>query len=227
MKISEDYIIENAYILTEKDKEAILNTQSNPPIKADWNKKNKGITTFKNNLKNYLCEKQHGRCAYCRRKISLDTSFVTIDHIVDKDKYPQWTFLPENLCLACGNCNTFKNNVETLVSPLSTSYPKFGDDFKIINPYHDKYSENIDLLNDILYKAKTQKGIYTIECCHLDRLELAESRAVELITRTNKQTILGDILKLVSNNEELIKTNIEQLKTKFSQDLDEWKKDNE
>ena len=63
-----------------------------------------------------------------------------------------------------------------LTDPQTVDYPKASEGFKIIHPLYDRYSEHIELIGDVLYRGKTDKGIFTIETCHLYRLDLAEER---------------------------------------------------
>lgn len=59
--------------------------------------------------------------------------------------------------------------------PLSSS------DYVIIHPHFDKYFDNIQIVDNLLYVGLTKKGINTIEICNLMRPELLLERAKNFI----------------------------------------------
>lgn len=122
------------------------------------------------------------------------------EHIVYKDAHPQWMFLPKNLCIACPTCNEYKGTTEVLTNPLTKEYPKTGAGFKIIHPMYDRYSDNIELVGGILYRGKTEKGVFTINTCHLYRVDLAEERADMLMRNQHKANIIAQVISLASNS---------------------------
>lgn len=93
-----------------------------------------------------------------------------------------------------------------------TDYPTGGDDFLFVNPYFDKYSEHIEIRNDILYHGITQKGIYTVDKCHLNRMNLTIARA-ENVIKNSKNGFIGVFLminnpvyaKVVEDKDKIIK----------------------
>ncbi len=107
-------------------------------------------------------------------------------------------FLPENLCIVCPCCNEYKGTTEVLANPRTKTYPKASNGFKIIHPLHDKYSDHIELLGGILYKGKTEKGIFTIETCHLYRVELAEERVDQKTYEQNRGNIVAELIHLLT-----------------------------
>jgi hypothetical protein len=106
-------------------------------------------------------------------------------------------FLPENLCVACPTCNEFKGTTEVLNDPETTTYPETSTGFKIIHPMYDKYSEHIELVGDVLYRGKTDKGNFTINTCHLYRVDLAEERVDMKNYAENKGNIIAELIKLI------------------------------
>lgn len=61
---------------------------------------------------------------------------------------------------------------------------------------YDKYSDHIELVEDILYKGKTPKGVFTINTCHLYRAELAEERVDMKMLAENKANIIAELIGL-------------------------------
>ncbi|MCD8387777.1 MAG: HNH endonuclease [Bacteroidales bacterium] len=165
MEAKEDFLIPNFYSLTDEDKAAIQNAKSQPPKADDW--ENGGLSGFKRRFKKSLKRLQNSHCAYCRTKVWDANNFFAIEHIVHKSDHPEWMFLPENLCLSCSRCNSHKGTKNVLVKVGATTYPNASTDFLIVNPYYDKYSDHIELVDGILYKGLTPKGRKTIQICKL------------------------------------------------------------
>ena len=62
---------------------------------------------------------------------------------------------------------------------------------------YDKYSEHIELVGDVLYRGKTDKGIFTINTCHLYRVDLAEERVDMKKYSENKGNIIAELINLL------------------------------
>lgn len=161
MTEQEDFRLEEHYILSDEDKELIARYSSDPLDKKDWD--NSGLSKFKERVKCFLAPRQQKLCAYCRVSIDNATFYYEIEHIVPKSVHIQWMFDPRNYCLSCRRCNAKKLDNETLTDSTCTDYPMDGTGFNIINPYHDKYSDHIELIEDLFYSGKTPKGVKTIE----------------------------------------------------------------
>lgn len=170
----EDFILTEIYSLTNEDKEIISRNSSNPLIKEDWEKK--GLNLFKGRVRDFLAPRQQKLCAYCRTRINVGAFFYPIDHIVPKSLHLKWMFEPQNYCISCTRCNSSKLDKEILVNPDSEEYPQNSNGFNIINPYHDIYSDHIELIEDLFYSGKTDKGRQTIDTCNLTRYDLVLER---------------------------------------------------
>ena len=198
MTQEEDFIVSEPYQPTEEEKQAIRELENKGLVASDWKSGSKYIKNFKEHLKNDMYKKQYKRCAFCRIHIPTGCVHMHRDHIVYKDAHPQWMFLPENLCVSCPICNEFKGTTEVLTNPKTAVYPKDSNGFKIIHPLYDRYSEHIELLNGILYKGKTAKGVFTIETCHLYRVDLAEERVDMKMHEVNKGNIVAELVYLTT-----------------------------
>ena len=200
MTDKEDFIVQEAYQPTEEEKQAIkeLEDKDQGLVAGDWNSQKTYIKSFKKNLRNDMYKKQNKLCAFCRIHVPLACVPMHREHIVYKNKHPQWTFLPENFCVACPSCNEYKGTTEVLVDPQTSTYPNVGDGFKIIHPLYDRYSDHIELLGGVLYRGKTDKGVFTIEKCHLHRVELAEERADQKMYMENKGSIIAELVHLAT-----------------------------
>lgn len=207
MTEQEDFVVRKPYQPTQEEKQAIKELEDKGLVPNDWNSRKKYIKSFKKNLSQDMYIKQNQLCAYCRIHVPRACSPMDREHIVYKDKHPQWMFLPENLCLACSYCNEFKGTTEVLTNPLTTLYPNASGGFKIIHPLYDRYSEHIELIRGILYHGKTPKGIFTINTCHLYRVELAEERVDEKMYVENKGNIVAELIHLLSLSTQYVEDN--------------------
>jgi len=212
----EDFIIQEPYQPNENEKQAIAKLEAKGLVAKDWDSQRRYIKSFKKNLREFTYNKQNQLCAYCRIHVPKACVPMHREHIVYKDKHPQWMFLPNNLSVACPYCNDFKGTTEVLKNPKTKTYPKTSKGFKIIHPFFDRYSDHIELLGGIIYHGKTPKGVFTIQTCHLYRIELAEERIYQKLFLENPGDIiveLSHLLTLSSQYEKEINELIEYVKT--------------
>ena len=194
----EDYIVQDPYHPTEKEKLAIEELTNKGLVPGDWNSQKAGITEFKDHIREYMYYEQNCRCAYCRIELPIACCYGQREHIVPKTPHPKWMFEPRNLCFACEKCNNFKWDEEVLKKPHAVAYPTDSKAFMIINPFLDKYSDHIELKEGIIYVGKTKKGRFTIDTCHLYRPELALERAKKRMETEKTETIRTQLLALLS-----------------------------
>jgi uncharacterized protein (TIGR02646 family) len=194
MAVHPQYIfrIAAAYTKTAADNNEIATDQA---ANIKWGK---GYWVFRKNIRTYLKLAQNGRCAFCRLRVSVATSWSNLEHLVPKDDYDQFEFSPENIVYCCTKCNMSKVTKNTLVNPSPAKatqvFPNNSAGFSIINPYHDDYQQHIDFIDDIIVVVanNSTKGAETIKLYKLYRPELAEDRASELML--NQQTVNQQLL---------------------------------
>ena len=179
MNAKENFIIDKPYSLQPEDEHAISNVQNKGLTVRSWT--DKELDSFKENMRNYLHKKQNGLCAFCRMKIHEENATAELEHFVNKNSRLDWMFLPHNLVLSCKLCNSSKSTKKSLKDMTVTDYPTDGEEFLFVNPYFDRYSEHIEIKNDILYMGITDKGKYTVKACHLNRPRLTIARAEKVI----------------------------------------------
>jgi hypothetical protein len=223
MKKSENFIVKKPYQPTEDEKKAIAELKAKGLETGDWGSQKKGIKSFKNNMREHMYLEQNYKCAYCRIYIPAGCCNLDREHIVPKSLHPQWMFEPRNLCFACNKCNEYKNDEEVLSNPKRKNYPSNKEDFLIVNPFLDVYSDNIEIVDDIIYKGKTEKGKFTIKTCNLSRVELAYERAKIRIDETkDPESVQALVLSLLSNSPD-----IEKVKQELENIVKKYKIDNE
>lgn len=179
MNLQEDFIIDKPYSLKKEDEQVISKVLENELSVNLW--KDKRLDALKENIRDYLREKQNGRCAFCRMKIHEENATAEVEHVVNKGSRLDWMFLPQNMVLSCKLCNSSKGTKKTLKDMTLSDYPDDGEEFLFVNPYFDRYSEHIEIKNDILYMGITDKGKYTVKACHLNRPRLTIARAEKVI----------------------------------------------
>lgn len=193
-----DFVIQSPYTLTSDDTKAIEKASNGNPKKADWEKDT--LKRFKERVRVHYRKQQNKKCAYCRMDISAATSYFPIEHIVPKSLHPEWMYEPLNLCIACANCNSAKNNQEVLSNKNTTILPTDSSGYIIIHPYYDRYFDHIEIVDGLLYKGLTPKGTKTIEICNLTRIGLLSERAKQLITKDQENFHYSRLLITYSQN---------------------------
>ena len=145
--------------------------------------------------KHYLKE-QNRQCPYCHR-LRQDTHGYCwdIDHIIPKSTYPIFTYEPRNFAVTCKECNRSKDKLNVL-SPTATidsNYPQSKDDYIIIHPHLDEYTENmkVSYTRDlkIYHTPLKDKGRETFRICGLNRFTEEVAGTSEYIAET--ETVIG------------------------------------
>jgi len=195
--------INNAYSYSPQE---IAKINANPPHEGgDWNESI--FDSIKKNIKEHLLLEQNRICPYCGLKLPKWGMYPHIEHVVHKKVHYRFMFEPKNLIVTCQTCNINKGEKETLINPITITYPSTGNDFLIIQPYFDDYFQHIELICDILLRALTSKGSKTIEYCRLNSLPLAEER-MEQLKISMETTYKKMTLQLIKENDLLIKQQI-------------------
>jgi len=139
--------INNQYQKTADDTSEIDNDSY---LEKEWEN---GYTNFKLNIRAHLKKEQKNKCAFCRCRVSIGTSYSNLEHLVPKKQYTQFTFKEDNLVYSCHLCNFSKTKKNTLANPVpNTSQQQFPDNsqgFNIVNPYYDDYELYLDFLDDV------------------------------------------------------------------------------
>lgn len=149
-----------------------------------------------------LLELQNFRCAYCQGLIDLDeVGHRELDHIFPKSAtencsevkgqsnefedrqhtfgYPQFTYEPLNIIVACKICNSYKKNFDPL---LNRTVQLAGDDYPAANsilwfyPYVHHYSQHIERSANWTYTELSAQGEVVIKVCKLDQASVLASR---------------------------------------------------
>lgn len=84
MNEQEDFVVQEPYQPTKKEKEAIKELEDKGLVADDWNSGKKYIKSFKINLRKDMYEKQNKLCAFCRVHVPLACVPMHREHIVYK-----------------------------------------------------------------------------------------------------------------------------------------------
>lgn len=170
-----------------------LANKSNPLVL--WKRSSGRPGNFKNEITIELKKAQDKRCAYCGSH--LFEEFPHRDHIAPKEFYSQWTFLPENLVLACFACNTDRKKTYNPISVLRSKYKRCT--FNFVHPYFDNPDTHLEFVGDasgIIVRHKSSKGDATIRLFDLASPERTKQRAKDALTDAAASKLHGKWLKL-------------------------------
>lgn len=153
---------------------------------ANWASRRKLIQRFKAAVHTHGIAAQLSRCVWCTLPVGAAGHRTPHrDHIAPKKLYPQWTFTPKNLAIACEYCNGFSVKVDLdTIEVVDAQYDQCV--FRIVHPYIDVVSLHVDFMEDqvaaqrVVIQGHTPKGIWTIGQLKLDSPEMTNLRAREL-----------------------------------------------
>jgi len=140
-----------------------------------WDNRDKEIAEIKSEIKDCYLLQQDYACVYCQQRIQVEHHAAwDTEHIIPKSSHPQFMFVPQNLCVACKDCNNEKRVKDVLVNPSRVTFPTSSKDYLIFHPHFDEFSTHIRLLpHSLFFMPKSDKGIKTIEVCGLLRFLLS------------------------------------------------------
>lgn len=144
---------------------------------------NARIALIKEDIRNQLYTIQNRYCAFCG--IDLDIAReVHREHIASQSSYPEYIFHPENLVLACYDCNDFKGR-RNVVGLNTNNYDTTT--FIILHPYRDDYGnylvafyENGGLWFEVLPGVTDARAKATIDKLGLEDFKLIKERGMRI-----------------------------------------------
>lgn len=141
-----------------------------------WNETKGPIVPLRASIRKHYLEQQGYKCAYCRmlKRENHGLSW-DVEHIIPKSVHPRFLFEPENLALACKECNLSKLDQDVLAGTLRQKalYPRDKESYTIIHPHYDKYEDHMEIAGfagKVIYMPKNKhKGKETFILCDLVR----------------------------------------------------------
>jgi 5-methylcytosine-specific restriction endonuclease McrA len=163
-------MIQVPVVYSDKSKEVVDKYEADQKLQHQDYWLEKEVSPIRAEIKNHYKLEQNYTCVYCNKKISVKHSAAwDAEHIVARENSPQFMFAPENLCVACKDCNGPKSNQNVLANRDRKKYPTCSEDFLVVHPHFDYYKDHIAIFLDSIYSPKTKKGQKTIELCNLLR----------------------------------------------------------
>ncbi|MDN7740720.1 MULTISPECIES: HNH endonuclease [Burkholderia] len=173
-----------------------LNAVPDVEKESRWEGRTVAVTQFKECIHDQGLVIQGERCAWCTLFIGeRGRRTAHRDHIAPKSRYPQWTFTPENLVLACEYCNGFavKSDLDT-VADVGPTYD--SSTFFLVHPYIDEPHDHIEFAltpenHGVVIRAKngSTKGVWTIENLKLDSPGLTQERAKDALIEEDRAVL--------------------------------------
>jgi len=171
---------------------AKLHAKSPALQRKSWKSSRGHARVFKNAITAQMLVIQSTRCAYCGSR--LHGTKHHRDHIAPKESHPEFTFLPENLVLACYTCDSdYKWTVDTIVTK-DAAYANCT--FSIIHPHFDEPSDHIQFISGVggllvQVVPGSTKGRATVDMFHLDSPERTIQRIMVAALESDVE-FLGD-----------------------------------
>lgn len=146
--------------------------------KSYWDNTSEPMSSIRKKIRDHFLSTQNYQCCYCKMTKQEDHGLVwDVEHILPKILYPQFTFEPNNLAVACKECNRSKWNKDIVIKPssLNSKYLSTSNTITIIHPHLDRYEEHIQVIrygeNRIFHTAvnNSSKGNNTFHVCNLMR----------------------------------------------------------
>ncbi len=179
-----------AFIYTQEERAAVqLALTKKDPWKHDADDL-AGVSTtlrdLKDRLRDHHLKRHHNTCCYCRSNLHGGGHFfVDREHILPKEKFPNYTYHIENLSVACKRCNMqFKNRSLAFLAvkrALVTQVPGDSTWFHFVHPNLDdwrdhlrRYAQQIDTHTVVAYKVvnDSAKGHWTWRFFALEQFEI-------------------------------------------------------
>lgn len=192
----------NKVVFSDADKIAIDLKLKSPCFSAKtW--EDEDIKNIKKHAKDYYIVEQGYKCAYCKVMNKTKNNKVwELEHIISRDQQATFMFTPENLCVACPDCNNAKKQKVVTKSKAKLKYPNRSSQFKIVHPHLDVYEDNILIIEaGVYYVAMEEKGEKTIEYCRLNRFYKYADYSEEALV-DNRLLMLSERLMESNNNAE-------------------------
>ena len=168
-----------------------------------WDSRANRVVRFKSEIMTQGLQMQGSRCVWCTLEVSEEGHRTAHrDHIAPKGTYGQWTFLPDNLAIACEYCNGFevKGELDT-VSVAGAEYS--NSEFHIVHPYFDNTEDHIRFVDrdvgfPVVVEGLSDEGLWTIDKMRLDSTQLTKERAKDFLFARDTEALpngYSDVLK--------------------------------
>jgi len=126
-------------------------------------------TSISATLRELIAERAHYCCCYCLTQEEVVGMRFTVDHIIAESLGGQT--VAENLCLACWDCNLFKNKRIAALDPTSEKM------VALFHPNQQRWQEHFAWVEQgAIMSGLTPSGRATIGVLQLNRPLLVQAR---------------------------------------------------
>jgi 5-methylcytosine-specific restriction endonuclease McrA len=126
------------------------------------------LDPIRSRIKQFYLAGQTFRCCYCRRQnVVVHGRAWDVEHVISRATNATFMFEPQNLAVACLDCNLAKLNADVLVRKRSR-FPRTSGAYKIVHPHFDDWDEHF-LFGNVVYTPLTAKAAETLKVCKLYR----------------------------------------------------------
>lgn len=185
-------MIVNPVAFTDAEMEAIniIITSENFSHKS-WGLKS--LDSIRSHIKKHYISEQKYRCCYCQQRLFADHGRPwDIEHVIAMALKCAFMFEPRNLALACVECNQEKR-ATPVVRGTRASFPARSENYRIVHPHFDDWSEHIEIEGEATYHALTDKGRFTIYTCNLFRFRQREAEIRKPIRDKRFERDVGEL----------------------------------
>lgn len=132
------------------------------------------VNSIRSKAKAHFIEIQRRKCCYCRSDLGTSRARVwDLEHFAPRSRYPHFMFEERNLSVSCIECNSSKDDFDTIERGSSLrKYPTDEKRFKLVHPHYDRYGDHITWYESTVPWPKTNKGKITVYRCDLMRFAL-------------------------------------------------------
>lgn len=171
---------------------AKLHAKSSALQQKSWNYSRGRPRAFKDAITAQMLVIQSARCAYCGSR--LHGAKHHRDHIAPKESHPEFTFLSENLVLACYTCNSDYKSAADTIATKDAIYANCI--FSVIHPHFDEPSDHIQFVGGIgglliQVVSGSSKGRATVDIFRLDSPERTKQRIMDAAFETDLDYLPG------------------------------------
>lgn len=177
--------------------------------KLNWN--DKALKPLKQRIRRLHFKLQKDQCCYCRKSLTGEFNMVIdVEHVLPQSVFPDLTFDPVNLSVACKRCNLLiKKDDWSFVGGLNALHVTVKrhrtDTYEIIHPNLDIYERHIEVLEARAagvqvkkYRTLDAKGERTYHFFELKLIEIARLDRAQGLAPQSESVIASKVRGIFS-----------------------------
>jgi len=140
------------------------------------------LKSIKTKIRAFHLAAQENYCCYCRTPTVGNVDFIVDrEHILPKGTFPEYTYEIWNLSVSCKRCNMSykKERIDFIIDfPTIKTNPTNPNRYQIVHPNFECWTDHLSKFSHqednkilVVFKTKSQKGVYTKTFFNLSELE--------------------------------------------------------